>query len=169
MARRAPRLRPLCLQPWWLLLAAGLAGCSGTPFGDNLGESFPRPTPAGQTAPGDAGATAADPAPAEPGATATAPTATAPTAEERAAEEREPAASAARSGDAAEQSAAKPLAPAPYRLTLRLPAADPAAPAEAVTRALRAAGLSFEVEMIERIPAAAAPAPAAVPAPAPAN
>ena len=45
-----------------------------------------------------------------------------------------------------------PLNPAPYRLLLRLPAADPAAPAEAVTQALRAAGILFEVETIERLP-----------------
>jgi hypothetical protein len=50
------------------------------------------------------------------------------------------------------------VAPVPYRLTLRLSAADPAAPAEAVTRALRAAGLAFEVEVIERIPGGTAPA-----------
>jgi hypothetical protein len=57
----------------------------------------------------------------------------------------------------------------PYRVTLKLPAADPSAPAEAVTEALRAAGVRFEVETIERVPPAgtAAPAPVATPAPAP--
>ncbi|PZV01548.1 MAG: hypothetical protein DCF23_12970 [Cyanobium sp.] len=63
----------------------------------------------------------------------------------------------------------------PYRVTLKLPAADPAAPAEVVTEALRAAGVRFEVETIERIrstsPAeGAAPTssqPASTPAPAP--
>ncbi|MCP9923483.1 hypothetical protein KB158_10910, partial [Synechococcus lacustris Cruz CV12-2] len=49
----------------------------------------------------------------------------------------------------------KPLTPAaapvPYRVVLRLPATDPAAPAEALTRALRAANLPFEVETIERV------------------
>ncbi|MEB3318255.1 MAG: hypothetical protein VKO39_08985 [Cyanobacteriota bacterium] len=39
----------------------------------------------------------------------------------------------------------------PYRVTLRLPRADPSAPAEAVTQALRAAGIPFEVETIERV------------------
>ena len=39
----------------------------------------------------------------------------------------------------------------PYRVLLRLPATDPAAPAEALTRALRAANLPFEVETIERV------------------
>ena len=41
--------------------------------------------------------------------------------------------------------------PAPYRITLRLAAADPAAPAEAVTRALRQSEVVFSVERIERI------------------
>jgi hypothetical protein len=59
------------------------------------------------------------------------------------------------------------LAPAPYRITIKLVGADPAAPAEAVTEALRAAGVPFEVEMIERVPGSAA-APPITPAPSPA-
>jgi hypothetical protein len=56
----------------------------------------------------------------------------------------------------------------PYRVTLRLPQADPSAPAEGLTEALRAAGVAFEVETIERLQAgAAAPAPVSRPAPAP--
>jgi hypothetical protein len=39
----------------------------------------------------------------------------------------------------------------PYRLTIRLPSADPSAPAEVVTEALRRAGVPFEVETIERV------------------
>ena len=39
----------------------------------------------------------------------------------------------------------------PYRITIRLASADPAAPAEVVTRALRNAQVSFSVERIERI------------------
>ena len=42
-------------------------------------------------------------------------------------------------------------APQPYRITIRLSAADPAAPAEAVTRALRGSDVRFAVERIERI------------------
>lgn len=62
------------------------------------------------------------------------------------------------------------MAPAPYRITIRLPSGDPAAPAEVVTQALRAAGVPFEVEMIERITpgAAGSGAPAAAPLPVPA-
>jgi len=51
-----------------------------------------------------------------------------------------------------------PANPAPYRVTIRLPQADPSAPAEVVTEALRAAGVPFEVETIERMGAATAPA-----------
>ncbi len=45
-----------------------------------------------------------------------------------------------------------PTDPRPYRITIRLAAADPAAPAESVTDALRRAGIGFEVETIEKIP-----------------
>ena len=41
--------------------------------------------------------------------------------------------------------------PAPYRITIRLAGADPAAPAEAVTRPLRQSEVVFSVERIERI------------------
>ena len=40
--------------------------------------------------------------------------------------------------------------PQPYRIILRLSGANPSAPAETVTRALRKAGVKFEVEKIER-------------------
>ena len=39
----------------------------------------------------------------------------------------------------------------PYRITIRLAGADPAAPAEAVTRALRQSDVTFSVERIERV------------------
>ncbi len=38
----------------------------------------------------------------------------------------------------------------PYRITIKLLRADPSAPAERVTNALRMAGINFEVERIER-------------------
>ena len=50
----------------------------------------------------------------------------------------------ARSSSAAPRSA-------PYRVTILLPSADASAPAEVVTEALRAAGVPFEVETIERL------------------
>jgi len=123
--------RPLVV----LLLAAGVSGCSGTPFGEQLSRSFSQP-PATQAAP------AAKPAAATPAA--------------------KPAAQAERPKSEPTMPAAKPapqappLTPAPYRVTIKLPAADPSSPAEAVTDALRQAGVAFEVETIERVPAAGA-------------
>ena len=40
--------------------------------------------------------------------------------------------------------------PASYRIIIRLPSVNPSAPAETVTKALRNAGVIFEVEKIER-------------------
>ena len=134
-------LRPLAP----LLLAAGLSGCSGTPFGDQLSRSFSQP-PAGAPAPTNAAkpAVAAKKQPAaKPAANQPEPELTKKTAAPLA-----------------------PLTPAPYRVTIKLPAADPSSPAEAVTDALRAAGVAFEVETIERVPANAEPA-APVRSPAP--
>ena len=39
----------------------------------------------------------------------------------------------------------------PYRITIRLAGADPSAPAEAVTQALRTSAVEFMVERIERV------------------
>ena len=44
----------------------------------------------------------------------------------------------------------KKFKPQPYRIIIRLSSANPAAPAEAVTKVLREAGIEFEVEKIER-------------------
>ena len=123
--------RPLVV----LLLAAGMSGCSGTPFGDQLSRSFSQP-PATPAAP------AAKPAAATPAAKP------ATQAETPKSEPTKPAAKPA--------PPAPPLTPAPYRVTIKLPAADPSSPAEAVTDALRQAGVAFEVETIERVPAAGA-------------
>jgi hypothetical protein len=148
--------------------AMALAGCSGTRFGDQLSRSFSAP-PAQPVAPSPAAPNPGVPnpgvpngaAPKTPGAQATAKPGASPIARPL-------------------PQVASPTRPAPYRITIQLPAADPAAPAEAVTEALRAAGVSFEVEMIERIGAstptpaptaprapAAQPAPTVTPAPAP--
>ena len=45
----------------------------------------------------------------------------------------------------------------PYRVTIRLSGADPSAPAEAVTRALRNASVAFSVERIEAVDDPTAP------------
>ena len=135
-----------------LLCVLALAGCSGTSFGDQLARSFSAPPaqPAQPVSP------APNPATATPASKTASPTAASPKKVEPKPVEAKP-------------PAVNPSKPAPYRITIQLPSADPAAPAEAVTQALRAAGVSFEVEMIERVGAAAIPAaaPTVTPAPAP--
>ena len=154
-----------------LLLFTGLllmlGGCTGTPFGDQLSRSFSNPgtpTTGGAARPAASPAAPAAPAasnPNQPGKPAAAPEAkgaasNAPSAPVKAEKPSAPAAT---------------LQPAPYRVTIKLPSADPSAPAEVVTQALRAAGVSFEVEMIERVRGNGAPAtpaaPVVTPAPAP--
>ena len=113
-----------------LLASLGLAGCSGTPFGETLTRSFSpgaqAPTPIEAPSP-------PPPAPGPPAAEATEPELTPPPPKPAAA------------------SKTPPRVPSPYRVTIRLPTADPSAPAEALTRALRGAGVPFEVETIERM------------------
>jgi hypothetical protein len=133
-----------------------LAGCSGTPLGDQLARSFSAP-PAQPVAPdptpsGASNKAASTPDPSNKGAKAND-------------SKTQPGKPGAGPGVGSQPRAVQPSNPAPYRITIQLPSADPAAPAEAVTEALRAAGVSFEVEMIERI---GAPAPAVTPAPPPA-
>ena len=142
-------LRPLAP----LLLASGLAGCSGTPFGDQLSSSFSQP----QTAsPPPVSATAAKPP------VAVSPAETDPSDQPK----PQPAAKQPRPKPAPAAPVA-PAAPAPYRVTIKLPAADPSSPAELVTDALRQAGVAFEVETIERVPAGSDAAAAPVRSPAP--
>lgn len=75
---------------------------------------------------------------------------------------------AAAPGSSAPAATIQPSRPAPYRVTILLPQADAAAPAEVVTQALRAAGVPFEVETIERLGRHSTPqAPVSRPAPEP--
>ena len=139
---------PVRLGPVVWLLGLLCVGCSGTPLGEQLTERLSEPDdPVEETAVPDVAAVniptgeplmeqsseAGDPleetSPANPAATTT-PVGDPPITIQ----------------------APPPLNPTPYRLLLRLPAVDPAAPAEAVTQALRAAGILFEVETIERLP-----------------
>ena len=133
-----------------LLAPLLLVGCSGTPFGDQLSRSF--------SAPPQSPAAGAPAQPAVPAAKPAAPAKPAQKPQPQA----KPAAPAADRAPAL-----PPAAPAPYRVTIKLPAADPSAPAEVVTEALRAAGVAFEVETIERVPAGADAAPAPLRSPAP--
>lgn len=110
-----------------------LGGCSNTPIGEQLGNSF---------GPSQDLPKAKSQSPSLPK-----PALTPPDPELPKAELAKP--------EAKQLELQKPLAPAaapvPYRVVLRLPATDPAAPAEALTKALRAANLPFEVETIERV------------------
>ena len=158
-------------------LGSLLAGCSGTPFGDRLAGSFSSPPPTAP--PGAANGVSNGAATGAP--TNGAPTNGAPTEAQKLAPTAPGAApapplgqsGASQGADGAAKPASKTavgtagpqppaantnLQPVPYRITLKLPLADPAAPAESVTQALRAAGLRFEVEMIERVqPASSSP------------
>ncbi len=167
-------------RPWWLPLAGALAlplllgGCSGTPFGEGLARSFsrtPATPPAAPSTPAAAPPTATAPTNPAPGTrTPTKPPATTTPARPTVTPSPDP---------SLDVKAPPPMKPAPYRVTIRLPEADPSAPAEVVTRALRAAGVPFEVETIERMTnggsvapaapggAAAPPTPTSRPAPAP--
>ena len=167
-------------------LGSLLAGCSGTPFGDRLAGSFssPPPTAPPGAANGVSNGAATGAATGDP--TNGAPTNGAPTKAQKLAPTAPGAApapplgqsGASQGADGAAKPASKTagvsppqapgtkqppaantnLQPVPYRITLKLPLADPAAPAESVTQALRAAGLRFEVEMIERVqPASSSP------------
>ena len=156
----APNLRSGSLGLLPLFLA--LAGCSGTPLGEALSRSFPgaaSPPPAApttKTAPGASASTATPtpspsplltPANGRPadGAKTTpkAASGTPSVVKDKAAAPSPPPPSPVRPAS---------TTPTPYRVTLRLPQADPAAPAEGLTEALRAAGVPFEVETIERLP-----------------
>lgn len=123
----------------WLRLAAmavlfALAACSNTPIGEQLGNSF-GPTPATTKTTTQPVAVAPKPV-VKPEPSKPEPPKPVPQAVEPIQQKPEP---------------AEQQKPVPYRVLLRLPATDPAAPAEALTRALRAANLPFEVETIERV------------------
>ncbi len=110
-----------------------LGGCSNTPIGEQLGNSF-------------------GPSPDLPKAKSQSPSLPKPALPPPKPELPKPELA---KPEAKQLELQKPLAPAaapvPYRVVLRLPATDPAAPAEALTKALRAANLPFEVETIERV------------------
>ena len=161
----------------WLLLPLLLAlqACSGTTFGQKLADSFDSPaTPA--AAQGTARSKVEkepDTAFKEPGnaedqsvkekepEAKTKAEAKAEPESEPEAEATKPAQQQASNQDLTtvqpaqkESAPVRPLPadPRPYRITIRLAAANPAAPAESVTDALRSAGIGFEVETIEKIP-----------------
>ena len=155
------RLFVRSLLPLLMLLQA----CDGTPFGQRLSESFD--SQAGDVSPAG---TQADPD--------TSVVADKGKQQAKVNENDKPTASVSKDADATEsdeserqsdRKSEQSPAPAvvtdspkprstpertlPYRIMIRLSAADPAAPAEGVTEALRRAGIGFEVETIEKVPA----------------
>jgi len=179
-----PGLRALASGVAMALLLPLLGACSGTPFGETLSRSFSPPQAGGAAAtslpPAAAAGSspAAAPAPGTPasgGAGSSAPAPATPAAPPRRGEGGNAGGSGAdASAPAARGSVPKPPAvaaavrpggaTAPYRVTIRLPLADPSAPAEVVTEALRSAGVAFEVETIERMGGGAGAGAGAAPA-----
>jgi hypothetical protein len=153
----------------WLLmpLLLALQACSGTTFGERLADSFDSPG-----APAAAEETAsskveqeANSAVKEPERAEDQPVKNKATAAKTSEEQTSEAKTSEQEDEKTDPSEAKdpqektnvqpnptPAEPRPYRITIRLAAADPAAPAESVTDALRRAGIGFEVETIEKIP-----------------
>ena len=149
LQRRRPS--PLRSVPLIALACFSLAGCSGTRFGDQLAGSFSTP-PAAPAKPGGGSPAVRPASPASPAASTRPATPPAESAATPASTIRPPATAPVSPSSAAP--------PAPYRVTIRLPAADPSAPAERVTQVLRAAGVPFEVETIERVSGSTGSGPA---------
>ena len=137
------------------LLPLLLVGCSTTPLGQQLGASFDAPPPAEPQAAAKLEPPIKPVPPQQPKAEE--PKTEEPKAAPEPAAETKPATEPEPEPKAEPEQAADPRDPQPYRVILRLPSADPSAPAEAVTKALRAAGLPFEVETIERLQPAKQP------------
>ena len=164
----------LRLLPGVLLALMLLQACDGTPFGQRLSDSFDDPTsqPAAEDAPRPVQAKAeqgtteperdkpvkadpvADSGQEDPG--------TADSLDSKAVDSKAVDSQSVDS-QAGVDEANPPRATSgrtlPYRITIRLSSADPAAPAEGVTEALRKAGIGFEVETIEKISTAQPAAP----------
>ena len=136
----------------WLLmpLLLALQACSGTTFGQKLADSFDSPPK-----PAAAQPTLKEPAKAEDQSLKDQTTSDSE-AEVEPTDSSEPKTTKKELTKVATKESAPvrrmPADPRPYRITIRLAAADPAAPAESVTDALRRAGIGFEVETIEKIP-----------------
>jgi hypothetical protein len=184
-AKTGGKVRARSLQRWAsiasLSFALGLSGCAGTPWGETLSGSFPTPPGPGPQEPEPAPTTMAGPnsplppsaagaTPPTGGASVSGPSSQGSTAAGSPGIVSSASPSAAPGSKKPPGPAVKPVAtqakptplptaPSPYRVTIRLPQADPSAPAEGVTQALRSAGIPFEVETIERVKGAAASQP----------
>ena len=162
----------LRLLPGVLLALMVLQACDGTPFGQRLADSFDGPS--AQRSPEGAGPSVqakAEPETQAPAAADSAADAKEDRAEAEAAESDTPKTDTVKSEAIKTEASPEPSGPdragaradlprtasgrtRPYRITIRLSSADPAAPAEGVTEALRRAGIGFEVETIEKISSA---------------
>ena len=163
------RLIVLSLLPSLMLLQA----CDGTPFGQRLSESFD--SQAGEVSPAGTKGNPNTPDPNTTSSDTTTPDNTVSDTSEVADQKVEQAEAKANANDdddddddvteaedeqrpttavATDRPEPKPTPERtlPYRIMIRLSAADPAAPAEGVTEALRRAGIGFEVETIEKVP-----------------
>lgn len=132
----------------WLLPLALLQACAGSPVAEELQRSFESPerTATEAEAPIPEQPPVVDPAPIDRSQEVE--------VDEEAATKSDIDTATATDVDGidVQQPISKSLQPpAPYRITIRLAGADPAAPAEAVTRALRQSEVVFSVERIERI------------------
>lgn len=148
----------------WLLmpLLLALQACSGTTFGQKLANSFDSPpTPAAsQQTPNsklkqEPDSVLKEPAKAEDEGFQDKTTSDSDEESTDPSEPKAPKKELTKVQPTKEESStirSQPAAPRPYRITIRLAAADPAAPAESVTDALRRAGIGFEVETIEKVP-----------------
>ena len=132
----------------WLLPLALLQACAGTPLAEQLEQSFT--TLDGEPQPESGPSSSTQPDTAVPAIQAVPTIQAAPVAE--------PVETSARvSGQKDADPVVETVRPtprqplAPYRITIRLAGADPAAPAEAVTQALRSSAVDFMVERIERV------------------
>ena len=148
------RLSVLSLMPMLMLMQA----CDGTSFGQRLSESFD--SQAGEISPAAAQSDSTD---GDSELSVTAAKTSEPDkrvdsdkakASESEAETQTASAEQATAVAANERPDPRPVPERarPYRIIIRLSAADPAAPAEGVTDALRRAGIGFEVETIEKVP-----------------
>ena len=150
------RLFARSLLPLLMLLQA----CDGTPFGQRLSESFD--SQAGEVSPE---VTQADPGDNDPddnvpddniadSRVVTDKNEDQAKVNDNDNDNKQPKARVSEAEDSTERPEVKPTPERtlPYRIMIRLSAADPAAPAEGVTEALRRAGIGFEVETIEKVP-----------------
>jgi hypothetical protein len=138
----------------WLVPLVLLQGCAGTPLAERLETSFGAQEAALLTAPDTVverkAARSVQASPTDsPIKDSVSPAAELPDAETSASNPTPSNSTPSNSTPSDPPSSNQPQEP--YRITIRLSGADPAAPAEAVTRVLRNADVSFAVERIERI------------------